>query len=165
VYFSCQVNVATEVLLDLGARPNQQLSKTHNGKQHEHNSWNLKLVRPVSETGQTDSLGLSLSQAGETGQAGLANRPGRFCPGNPQKTNETKPEQNHLKNLSNLNRKSHSLKETCLSKIPLDNPLGAKPVRPVLPGQSGRTQPAGKTHPPPQPISRFAPQIQVRLWG
>jgi hypothetical protein len=33
------------------------------------------------------------------------------------------------------------------------------------PGQSGRTQPAGKTQTFKRSISRFVPRIKVRLWG
>jgi hypothetical protein len=39
-------------------------------------------------------------QAGETGQAGLANRSDRFCPRTPQNTFETKTTPILLKNLS-----------------------------------------------------------------
>jgi hypothetical protein len=77
----------------------------------------------------------------------LVNRSGWFCPGNPEKTKDTKPEQNHLKTLPNLNKESHSLKETCLLETSLDSPLVTKPVRPVLLGQSGQTQPTGKNSP------------------
>jgi hypothetical protein len=35
----------------------------------------------------------------------------------------------------------------------------------LLPGQSGRTQPARKTQHSLQSISRFVPRIKVRLWG
>ena len=93
--------------------------------------WQPKPVRPVSETGQTDLLGLSLSQAGETGQAGLANRSGQFCPGNPQKTFETQPSQNTSRTLQPLNKKSHSMNETLLFKNSSRQPTGGKPVRPV----------------------------------
>jgi hypothetical protein len=134
--------------------------------------WQPKPVSPVSETGQTDLLGLSLSQAGETGQAGLANQSGRFHLGNPQKTFKTKHALNTSRTSPPLNKKSHSMTETLLLKSPHDSPLGLnrsdrfrKKVRPVLPGQSRRTQPAGK---PSLDIDRppeFVPRIQVRLWG
>jgi hypothetical protein len=39
----------------------------------------------VSETGQIASVGLSLTQAGETGQTGLSIRSDRLCPEPPQK--------------------------------------------------------------------------------
>jgi hypothetical protein len=40
------------------------------GKHTRHGCWQPKPVMPVSETGQTASVGLSLTQAGETGQTG-----------------------------------------------------------------------------------------------
>jgi hypothetical protein len=56
-------------------------------------------VMPVSEIGQIASIGLSLTQAGETGQTSLANRLGRFCPETPQKPFR---EKTCLKNLSSF---------------------------------------------------------------
>jgi hypothetical protein len=53
----------------------------------------------VSEIGQTASVGLSLTQAGEIGQTGLANRSGRFYPETPQRPFR---EKNFLKNLSSF---------------------------------------------------------------
>jgi hypothetical protein len=64
----------------------QPTSTRHTQRKHtQHGCWQPKLVRPVSETGQTAPVGLSLTQAGETGQTGLANRSGRFCLETPQK--------------------------------------------------------------------------------
>jgi hypothetical protein len=54
--FSCQVHIATEVLLNLGARLNQQPQHTHAAKTHT-----------------TQLL------AAQTGQAGFWNRSDRFC--------------------------------------------------------------------------------------
>jgi hypothetical protein len=67
VNISHQIHIASKVLLDLGARSNQQPLKTRSGKQHEHSSWKPKPVRQVYKISQTGPLGLSLSQAGETG--------------------------------------------------------------------------------------------------
>jgi hypothetical protein len=53
----------------------------------------------VSETGQTASVGLDLTQAWQIGQTGLANRSGRFCPETPQKPFRDK---SCLKNLSSF---------------------------------------------------------------
>jgi hypothetical protein len=123
--FSCQVHVATRVLLDLGARHNQQPLETHNEKQHDLAAGNqnrsgrfLKPIRPTlwdlasqlaGETGQagfwnrSDRLSGTASQLeGETGQTGLANRSCRFCPGTPQNTFETKTSPKRLKNLSSF---------------------------------------------------------------
>jgi hypothetical protein len=90
--FSCQIHAATEVLLNLGARPNQQPQDTHRGNTHDTAAVSpnrsgrfLKPVRPVSETSQTASVGLSLTQAGESGQTSLANQSDRLCSETPQK--------------------------------------------------------------------------------
>jgi hypothetical protein len=71
-----------------------------------------------------------------------------------------------------LNMKSHSTIETFLLKNTSRLPIGlsrsdqfGKQVRPVLPGQSGGTQPTGITQLSKQSISRFVPRIKVRLWG
>jgi hypothetical protein len=110
--------------------------------------WHLKPVRPVFETGQTASFGLSLSQAGETGPTNLINQSVRFCLETPQKYLR---DQNTSRTFPFLNKRSHSTTETVLLKNSSRQPTGInrsdrfwKPVRPVLPGQSGRTQPAGK---------------------
>jgi hypothetical protein len=78
----------------------------------------------------------------------VANWSGRFCPETPQKLPET---QNTSRAFPPLNKRSHITTETPLLKNPSRQPRGlnrsdrfGKPVRPVLPGQSGRTQPAGK---------------------
>jgi hypothetical protein len=75
--FSCQVHAATEVLMDLGARPNQQPQDTRSGNTHDTATGSPnrsdrflkpvrpllldlashrqgKPVRPVWQTGQTD---------------------------------------------------------------------------------------------------------------
>jgi hypothetical protein len=77
------------------------------------------------------------SQVGETNQAGLANQSGRFCLGNPQKTNEANPKQNNLKTLLKLNRESHNKRMICLSKTLLDNPLVPNRLDRFHTGQTG----------------------------
>jgi hypothetical protein len=58
----------------------------HTQRKHtRHGCWQPKPVRPVSETDQTASVGLSLTQAGETGQTGSAIQSDRFCPEPPQR--------------------------------------------------------------------------------
>jgi hypothetical protein len=145
--FSCQVHAATEVLLDLGARHNQQPLETRSGKQHDLTAGNQnqsgQFLKPVRST----LWDLASQQAGETGQAGFVQEipktPSR--PKLPQNTSRTSPP---------LNKRSHSTTETLLPKNPSRQPIGlnwsdrfGKPVRPVLPRQSGRTQPVGKTQP------------------
>jgi hypothetical protein len=172
VNFSCQIHVATGVLLDLGERFSQHPLKTRSGRQNKHNCWKPKPIRPVSETGQIDSLDLSLSQAGEpirpvwqTGQAGFVQE----IPKDLQDQNTTKPPQgpSRLRTGKAIAWRKFSC-PTTLHDSPLRpnrSDRFEKPVRPVLPGQSGRTQPAKKIQPSPWSISRFASWIQVRLWG
>jgi hypothetical protein len=64
----------------------QPTATAHTQRKHtRHGCWRPKLIRPVSETGQTASVGLSLTRAGETGQTGLAIRSDRLCPEPPQR--------------------------------------------------------------------------------
>jgi hypothetical protein len=145
----------------------QPTASTHTQRKHtRHGCWQPKPVRLVSETGQTASVGLSLTQAGETGQTGFANRSDRFCPGTPQRP-KTPQEPFHIW----TNEAIEQQRLPC-SKALLDSPqgetgqtgLGNRSGR-FSPGQSGRTQPAGKTQHILQSISRFIPRIKVRLWG
>jgi hypothetical protein len=136
------------VLLDLGARPNQQPHKHTQQKHTRHSCWNLKPVRPVSETSQTTSVGLSLTQTGETGQTDLANRSDRFCPETPQNSLET---QNTSRAFPPLNKRSHSATETPLLKNSSRQPTWrnqsdrfGKPVRPVLAWTVGKNTTCGK---------------------
>jgi hypothetical protein len=72
------------VLLDLGTIPNQQPRDTRSGNTHDMAAGQPKPVKPVSETGQTASVGLSLTQTGETSETVLADRSDRLCPETPQ---------------------------------------------------------------------------------
>jgi hypothetical protein len=69
-----------------------------------------------------------------------------------------------------LNKNSHSTTKTFSLKNSSQQPTGlnrsdrfGKPIKPILPGQSGRTQPAVKTQNSKRSISRFIPRIKVRL--
>jgi hypothetical protein len=117
-------------------------------KHARHGCWQPKPVRPVAETGQTASVGLSLTQTGETGQTGLANRSDRLCPETPQKSLET---QKTSRAFPHLNKRSHSTTETPLLKNPSQQPTGrnrsdrfGKPVRPVLAWTVGKNTTRGK---------------------
>jgi hypothetical protein len=111
---------------------------------------------------------LASQEAGEIGQTGLANQSGRFCPELAENPSETKATS---RTSPPLNKKSHSTTETFLLKNTSRQPTGlnrsdrlGKPVKPVLPGQSGRTHLAGKTPLSKRSISRFVPRIKVKLW-
>jgi hypothetical protein len=87
-------------------------------KHTRHGCWQPKPVRPVSETGQTASVGLSLTQAGETGQTGLANRSYRLCPECPQRP-ETPREPYHI-----WTKEAMAQQRLPCSKTLLDSPQG-----------------------------------------
>jgi hypothetical protein len=145
----------------------QPTATTHTQWKHtRHGCWQPKPVKPVSETGQTASVGLSLTQEGETGQTGLANRSDRFCPETPQRP-KTPQEPFHIW----TNEAMLQQRLPC-SKALLDSPQGETGQTGLgnwsgrfLPGQLGRTQPVGKTQHTLQLISWFVPRIKVRLWG
>jgi hypothetical protein len=143
--FSCQVHAATKVLLNLGARPNQQPQHTRSGNTHETATGSPKPVRPVSETGQTASVGLSLKQAGETGQTGLANRSDQLCPETPQRP-KTPQEPFHI-----WTKEAIAQQRLPCSKNPSRQPTGrkrsdrfGKPVRPVSAWTVGKNTARGK---------------------
>jgi hypothetical protein len=145
----------------------QPTATTHTQRKHtRHGCWQPKPVRPVSEISHTASVGLSLTQAGETGQTGLTNRSDRLCPETPQRP-KTPQEPFHI-----WTKEAIAQQRLPYSKTLLDSPqgetgqtgLGNRSGR-FWPGQSGRTQPAGKTHTFHQMISWFVPRIKVRLWG
>jgi hypothetical protein len=111
-------------------------------KHTRHGCWQPKPVRAVSETGQTASVGLSLTKAGETSQTGLPNRSGRFCIETPQRPFR---EKNCLKN---LNKNNHSTTGTFSLKNSSRQPTGlnrsdwfGKPVRPILAWTLGKNPP------------------------
>jgi hypothetical protein len=112
------------VLLNLGARPHQQPQHTHSGNTHDTAAGSPKPVRAVSETGQTASVGLSLTQAGETSQTGLANRSDLFCPETPQRPK-------HLKSLSTSEQMKPWCNRDFLAQKHFSTAHRAKPVRPV----------------------------------
>jgi hypothetical protein len=141
----------------------QPTATRHTQRKHtRHGCWKPKPVRPVSETGQTASVGLSLTQAGEIGQTGLANQSSWLCPETPQSQFREKPAS---KTSPPLNKNNHSTTGTFLLRNSSRQPTGLNRSDRFWPGQSGRTQPAGKTQTFKRSISRFVPQIKVRLWG
>jgi hypothetical protein len=98
------------------------IATRHTQRKHTRPSyWHLKPVRPVSEIGQTASVGLSLPQAGETGQTGLINGSCRFCLETPQKHLR---DQNTPRTFPPLNKRRHSTIEAPLLKTLHDSPQG-----------------------------------------
>jgi hypothetical protein len=79
---------------------------------------------------------------------GRGNRSGRFCPELPKNLSKRKTAS---RTTPPLNKNSHNTTETFSLKNSSRHPTGlnrsdrfVKPVRPVLPGESGKTQPAEK---------------------
>jgi hypothetical protein len=153
------------VLLYLGARPNQKPQHTNSGNTHDTAAGSpnrsgrfLKPVRPLLLDLASRRQGKSVRPVWQTGQTDFVQK----LPKDP----------NTSRAFPHLNKRSHGTTETSLLKNTSRQPTGrnrldrfGKPVRPVLPGQSGRTPPAEKTQHFLQSISRFIPRIKVRLWG
>jgi hypothetical protein len=96
----------------------QPTVSTHTQRNHtRHDCWQPKPVRPVSETGQTASLGLSLTQAGETGQTDSVQK----LPKDPK----------HLKSLSTTEQTKPWSSKDFLAQRSFSTAHRAKPVRPV----------------------------------
>jgi hypothetical protein len=72
----------------------------------------------MSETSQTASVGLSLTQAGETSQTGLANRSDRLCLESPQRP-KTPQEPFHIRT-----KEATAQQRLPCSKTLLDSPQG-----------------------------------------
>jgi hypothetical protein len=96
--FSCQVHVATEVLLNLGARPNQQPQHTHSGNTHDTAAGSpnrlgrfLKPVRPLLLDLASRKQGKPVRPVWQTGQTDFVQK----LPKNPK----------HLKSLSTSEQK------------------------------------------------------------
>jgi hypothetical protein len=121
----------------------QPTATAHTQRKHtRHGCWQPKPVRPVSETGQTASVGFSLTHAGETGQTGLANRSDRFCPETPQRPK-------HLKSLSTSEQMKPWCNRDFLAQKPFLTAHRAKPVRPVWEtGQAGFCLDSREEHSP-----------------
>jgi hypothetical protein len=165
--FSFQVHAATEVLLNLGARSNQQPQDTRSGNTHDtaagspnRSGWFLKPVR---------SLLLDLASHRQ------GNQSDRFAvrPVLSRNSPKTIPREKPASRTSPpLNKNSHSTTGTSLPKNSSRQPTGltgqtglGNQSDQLWSGQSGRTQPAGKTQTFHQSISRWVPWIKVILWG
>jgi hypothetical protein len=124
----------------------QPTATRHTQRKHtRHGYWQPKPVRPVSETGQTASVGLSLTKAGETGQTvwqtGQA--------GSVQKLPKDPSERKNC--LKNLHKNSHNTTGTFSLKNSSRQPIGlnrsdrfGKPVRPILAWTVGKNSARGK---------------------
>jgi hypothetical protein len=115
---------------------------THSGNTHDTTAGSPNRSGRFLKTGQTASVGLSLTQAGETGQAGLANRSDRFCP-------ETLQRPKHLKSLPISEQMKPLYNRDFLAQKPFWTAHREKPVRPVWEtGQAGFCLDSWEEHSP-----------------
>jgi hypothetical protein len=135
--FSCQVHVATEVLLNLGARHNQQPQHTRNENTHDMAAGSpnrsgrfLKPIRPLL-------LDLASRRQGK--------------PVRPTLSRNSPKDQNTSRAFPHLNKRSHSAAETSFLKNPSRQPTGrnwldrfGKPVGSVLAWTVGKNTARGK---------------------
>jgi hypothetical protein len=164
--FSCQVHVATEVLVNLVARTNQQPQHTRSGNTHDtaascpnRSGQFLKPVRLLLLDLASRRQGKPVRPVWQIGPTDFVQN----LPKDPKPPQETF----HIRT-----KEAIAQQRLPCSKILHDSPqgetgqtgLGNRSGR-FLPGQSGWTQPPGKTQHTLQSISRFVPRIKVRLWG
>jgi hypothetical protein len=147
--FSCQVHVATGVLLNLGARPNQQSQHTRSETTQDtaagspnRSGWFLKPVRPLL---------LDLASRGQ----GKPVRPVRK-PVRPILSRNSPKTPNTSNAFPHLNKRSHGAAKTSLHKDLSRQPTRwnrsdrfGKPVRPVLAWTVGKNTARGSTPPKP----------------
>jgi hypothetical protein len=133
--FSCQVHTATGVLLDLGARPNQQPRDTRSGNTHDTTAGSpnrsgrfLKPVRPLLLDLASHRQGKPVRPVWQIGQAGSVQKL-------PKDPSERKPTS---RTSSLLNKNNHSTTRTSLLRNSSRQPIGlnrsdqfGKPVRPI----------------------------------
>jgi hypothetical protein len=109
-------------------------------KHTRHGCWQPKSVRPVYETGQTASVGLSLTQAGETGQTDFVQK----LPKDPK----------HLKSLSTSEQKKTWHNRDFLAQKHFSTTHRVKPVRPVWrTGQAGFCLDSREEHSPREKLN------------
>jgi hypothetical protein len=109
-------------------------ASTHTQRKHTRQGcWQHKPVRPVSETGRTAPVGLSLTKAGKNRSDRLGKPVRPILSRNSPKTPNTS------KAFPHLNKRSHGAVKTSLFKDLSRQPTGrnrsdrfGKPVRPVL---------------------------------
>jgi hypothetical protein len=119
--FSCQVHTATEVLLDLGASPNQQPQNTRSGSTHDTAAGSpnrsgrfLKPIKPLLLDLASHRQGKPVRPVWQTCQAGSVQK----LPKNPS---ERKPAS---RTSPPLNKNSHSTTGTSCSETLHDSPQG-----------------------------------------
>jgi hypothetical protein len=135
------------VILNLGARPNQQHNTHKQRKDTRHGCWQPKPVTPVSEIGQTASVGLSLMQAGETSQTNFVQK--------------LPKDQNISRAFPHLNKRSHSATETSLLKKPSRQPTGRNRSDEFSPSNPQEKGPENTPRKPPRDGSESHHQEQL----
>jgi hypothetical protein len=122
--FTCQVHVATEVLLNLGATPDQQPQHTRSGNTQDTAAgspnrlgWFLKPVRPLLLDLASRRQGKPVRPVRQTGQTDFVQK----LPKDPK----------HLKSLSTSEQTKPWSSRDFLAQKPFSTAHRAKPVRPV----------------------------------
>jgi hypothetical protein len=145
--FSCQVHEATEVLLNLGARPNQQQQHTRSGNKHDKAAGSpnrsgrfLKPVRPLLLDLASHRQGKPVRPVWQTGQTDFVQN----LPKDPK----------HLKSLSTYEQKKPWQNRDFLAQKPFSTAHRAKPVRPVWEtGQAGFCLDSREEHSPREKLN------------
>jgi hypothetical protein len=159
------------MLLDLGTRHHQATLENTQRKTTQAPAARVKPVRPLCQTGQTDFARLSQKPT-HRNWSDLFPKP--VTPVSPRelKLNIPKLEQTNSKLGETWTRGLLMQRTTCLPKIFPNShcdqnrsDLFPKPVRPVSPRQTGKTQPTETTSSSNQSISRFTQQIATKLRG
>jgi hypothetical protein len=138
----------------------QPTASTHTQRNHtRHGCWQPKPVRPVSETGQTASVGLSLTQAGKPV------RPVRQT-GQTDSVQKLPKDPKHLKSLSTSEQTKSWSSKDFLAQKPFSTAHRAKPVRPVREtGQTGFSLDSREEHSPRVNSSKTKPRSPEPLHG
>jgi hypothetical protein len=167
--FFCRVHAATKVLLDLGARPNQQPQDTRSGNTHDttagspHRSGRfLKPVRPLLFDLASHRQEKPVRPVWQTGQAGSVQKLPKTL------LRENLPQEPLLL----WTRTAIARPGTSLLKNSSRQPTGrnrsdrfGKPVRPVLAWTVGKNTARGKNSKLQEIYLPIRPQIKVRLMG
>jgi hypothetical protein len=157
--FSCHVHVATGVLLNLGARPNQQSQHTRSGTTHDTTAGNpnrsgrfLKPVRPLLLDLASRRQGKPVRPVRQTGQTDFVKK----LPKDPK----------CLKGLSTSEQTKPWSSKDFLAQRSFSTAHRAKPVRPVWEtGQAGFNLDSREEHSPLVNSPKTKPRSPESLHG
>jgi hypothetical protein len=134
------------------------IAQTHSGNTHDttagsptRSGWFLKPVRPLLLDLASRRQGKPVRPVWQSGQTDFVEN----LPKDPE----------HMKSLSTSEQNKPWHNRDFLAQKPFLTAHRVKPVRPVFAWTVGKNTARGKTQHFLQTISRFVPQIKVRLWG